>query len=171
MRIGIDIDNTLCKTFYMTEKIYNKYHDGDFKNLGKIMQYEFSAEYEKDIFDNCPLFDNAVDVINKLYENNDIFFITARCDRRINNIEKRTKDYLKRNNVSYNDIYFGFDYKLDKYKELKLDIMIDDDVSVYESIVNDNGKCILFNSYLNKDCEYNKAYDWNEVYESIIKED
>lgn len=167
MKIGIDIDNTICKTFYMTENQYNKYYKDDFKKLGKYDQYEFSAIYEKDIFDNCPIFEGAKDVINELYKDNDIYFITARCNRRIENIEKRTIDYLNKNGINYNDIFFDLDHKLDKYKELNLDVMIDDDIMVYNSIIKDNGKCILFNSYLNKDSNIKKAYNWHDVSEML----
>ena len=170
MKIGIDIDNTIVKTFFKTSLICEKLYNKSMDDLDKISQYEFSALHEKEIFDNLPLEDDAKDIINKLYnEKNEIYFITSRCDRRVNNIEKRTISYLKKEGILYTDIFFGSDFKYDIYKKLSLDVMIDDDYDVYEKIANNNGNCILYEGVLNKNKEGYKADNWKEIY-NIIKE-
>ena len=51
MKIGIDIDNTIVKTFFKTSLIYEKLYKKSMDDLDKISQYEFSALHEKEIFD------------------------------------------------------------------------------------------------------------------------
>ena len=51
--------------------------------------------YEK-VIENVNLKDAAAEVINKLYENNEIIIITARWDRKSNIINNITKEWLKK---------------------------------------------------------------------------
>lgn len=163
MKIGIDIDNTICKTLYMANKIYKKQYNKNLFDLDKIEMYRFTAIYEKEIFDDCLLEDNVVDVINKLSKDNEIYFITARSNTYITNIERRTINYLKKNKINFNNIYFGYDDKLEIFKKLDLDIMIDDDYFVYENLTKKGYKVLLYDGILNKNKEGNKVYNWLEI--------
>lgn len=168
MKIGIDIDDTTCKTSYVTEKIYNKIYNSDFKKLDKISQYEFTIKHEKEIFDYIPLEDDAKEIINKLYDlGNEIYFITARCSKMVKNIEQRTLDYLNKNDIKYNEIYFGKSKKVDVYKKLKLDIMLDDDYDVYKLITENGYKAVIYTGILNKDKDGIRVNNWKEFKEYI----
>lgn len=168
MKIGIDIDDTICKTSYVTEKIQNKIYNYDFSKLDKISQYEFTVKYEEEIYDYLPLENNAKEVINKLFdEGNEIYFITARCSKFIKNIERRTLDYLDKNKIKYNKIYFGKSKKVDVYEKLKLDVMLDDDYDVYKIITENGHNAIMYNGILNKNKDGIKVNNWEEFKEYI----
>lgn len=169
MRIGIDIDNTICSTTKVANKIYQKKYAGkNIYNLPKKDQYSFIQTYADDIFYNCPLEKNAKDVIYRLSKNNKIYLITARKSNYVSNIENITVDYLWDNNIKYNSIYFGQDSKLDIYKDLKLDIMIDDDYDVYEELIKNNYNAVMYDSYLNNGKIGNKVKTWDE-FEALIE--
>ena len=171
MRIGIDIDNTLCSTNKVSSGIYKKIYNDDFNKLDKISQYEFIGENGDIIFDSCPIEEKAKKIIDKLREEgNEIYIITARSDKRVKNIEERTIKYLYNNGINYDKIIFGQDEKYDIYEQFKLDIMLDDDYDVYEKISNMGGNCVLYNGSLNYGKNGDKVYYWDEFYNFIRKE-
>ena len=171
MRIGLDIDNTICSTNKLASVIYKKIYKKDFNELDKVNQYEFIGKNCDTIFDFCPLEDNVKEVIDKLRKDgNKIYIITARCNERVNKIEQRTINYLNKNKIYYDKIFFGKDEKYDVYKKLSLDIMLDDDYDVYDKINNIGGNCLLYNGILNSKKSGNKVYSWNEFYDYVRKE-
>ncbi len=168
MRIGIDLDNTMCSTTKMANEIFKeKYNGRNMYDLPKKEQYDFIQAYASDVFYDCPLEKGAKKVINELAENNDIYIITARAGKHVNNIENITINYLWDNNIRYNCIYFGHDSKIGIYKELKLDIMLDDDYDVYKEL-NDKGlNVVMYDNYQNKGKIGNKVKTWEEFKELI----
>ena len=171
MRIGIDIDNTLCDTDLLAKKIYSKKNKGkDLSDLDKFSQYKFIGDNSELIFDYCPLIENAKRVINHLYKENEIYFISARSNKHVISIEERTIEYLKKNEINYTGIFFGHDSKINMYKKLNLDIMLDDDYDVYEELTNANLKAVMFNGSLNKNKSGIKVNSWLEFEEYLRKE-
>ncbi len=168
MRIGIDIDNTICKTSFMANEIYKRENNGkSMYDLNKWEQYKFTGLHEKEVFDECPLEDNAVNVINELFLNNEIFFITARANKLVDNIEKRTKDYLNKHGIKYNGVYFGHDSKLKLFEKLNLDIMLDDDYDVYYELTSSGYKVVIYSGSLNLDKEGFRVNNWLEFKDYI----
>ena len=165
MRIGIDIDNTIVKTEVLASKLYKKLYKKDFFNLGKIDQYIFCRNHPE-ILIETEFFPNFIKVIKKLSEKHEIYFITARSDKNVVDIEKNTKKLLDDNNIKYEDIYFGCYKKLGFYNKLNLDLMIDDDYEVYNEIKN-NGNIILFEGNLNKNIDDIKFNNWLDILEYI----
>ena len=168
MKIGIDIDNTLCDTNLIAEKIYAKQNKCmNLSKLDKLSQYKFIGDNADEIFDYCPLKKDAKRVINDLFKYNEIYFISARANRHVSLLEERTIEYLKSHKINYTGIYFGHDSKIDIYKRLNLDIMLDDDYDVYEEITNANLKAVMFNGSLNKNKNGLKVNSWLEFEEYI----
>lgn len=171
MRIGIDIDNTLCDTDLLAKKIYKEKNNGkDLSDLDKYSQYQFIGNNAEQIFDYCPLIENAKRVINDLFKDNEIYFISARANKHVALLEERTVDYLKKNGIEYTNIYFGHDSKIDMYRKLNLDIMLDDDYDVYNELISANLKTVMFNGSLNKNKDGIKVNSWLEFEEYIKKE-
>ena len=171
MRIGIDIDNTLCDTDLLAKKIYSEKNNGkDLSSLDKFSQYKFIGNNASLIFDYCPLIENAKSVINDLFKENEIYFISARSNKHVSLLEEKTIRYLKKNGINYTDIYFGYDSKIDIYKKLNLDIMLDDDYDVYDEITKENLKAIMFNGSLNKNKSGLKVNSWLEFEEYLRRE-
>ncbi len=165
MRIGIDIDNTIVKTEVLASKLYKKLYKKDFFKLGKIDQYIFCGNHPE-ILIETEFFPNFIKVIKKLSEKHEIYFITARSDKNVIDIEKNTKKLLDDKNIKYEDIYFGCYKKLAFYNKLNLDLMIDDDYEIYNEIKN-NGNIILFEGNLNKNIDDIKFNNWLDILEYI----
>ena len=169
MRIGIDIDNTIVKTEVLASKLYKKLYKKDFFKLGKIDQYIFCGNHPE-LLVETEFFPNFKKVIKKLNEKHEIYFITARSDRNVTNIEKDTIKLLEDNNIKYDGIFFGCHKKLSYYNKLNLDLMIDDDYDVYNEIKN-NGNIILFEGCLNKSIDDIKFNNWIDILDYIERDE
>lgn len=126
MRIAIDFDDTIVKTSDKVKEYLDKNNINEFKNLNE--QYEFYKKNFDDITNELELFDDVVDVLNKLSVNNELYLITARNDYYSKNIKDLTLKYIKDNNLPFKEIYFEcFEVgKAIKCEELKIDLFIDD---------------------------------------------
>ena len=178
MRIGIDIDDTITDT----SKIINEYSrkigksnmigNIDFVNLKNesLDDYKsFLKKYIDEVLDNCPIKDGSIEVINKLKQSgNQIYLITARSNRYSKNIYDITVNYLKRNNIVYDELFFDYEDKYDICQRLNLDYMIDDNIEVYNSLLGTRVKPILFEKDCTKDLDLLKVNNWNDIL-NIIK--
>ena len=159
MRIGIDIDDTITNT---TEKMmeyikksgmdsdpsedYCNYTTEQLDNYRKLLE-----KYIEPVLSSVTLKDGCVSAINKLKEEgNTIYIITARNNRYSNNIYDLTVDYLNKNGIIYDKLLFGYENKRDICIEEKIDYMIDDNISVYDSLADTSTKPILFGKGDNK---------------------
>lgn len=112
MNIGIDIDDTISKTFEIICELAKKYNNED---LNKNLEIDFNREIthplwcrelfgwndsEEDGFwkkyylkylEEVEIKENAKRIINKLYKDNNIVLITARFDDDTKNAETATK--------------------------------------------------------------------------------
>ena len=126
MRIAIDFDDTIVKTSDKIKEYLNKYNISEFNNLRE--QYDFYKNNFDDITNELELFDNVIDVLNKLSVNNELYLITARNNYYSKNTKKLTQKYIKDNKLPFKEIYFEC-YEVGKAikcEELKIDIFIDD---------------------------------------------
>lgn len=169
MRIGIDIDNTITDTSaYMKQKLEENnitHLHSDFDNYTKeelIKNEQLIRENIEEIMKNCKLNENAKEVINELYKNNEIYLITARTNFYSDNLKDITINYLKENNIMYHELLFGYEDKRDICLEKKLDIMLDDNIKVMESIKDTNIRGILYQTEYNKEYIGEKVNNWVE---------
>ena len=128
MKIGIDIDGVLTDeqryvldygSAYLTKRnILYKIHDDiyDSKEIFEVSEEDYDAFWKEHIFDyseNINIRPFARDIIKKLVEeNNEIYIITSRSyttyenDNRLK-MQNIVKEWLKRNEIQYNDIIFS----------------------------------------------------------------
>ena len=109
MRIGIDIDNTMCGTDeiidtkieeYIKEK---KMTRKEFFSDSKYMEDFYAVKIESIVRED-PLKDDFLDVLNKLKVNNEIIIVTARTEhfvKRFKHMREATKEWLEKNNIYY----------------------------------------------------------------------
>ena len=163
MRIGIDIDDTLVSTSESFEKILKKYNI----NFNKKFKDKWSEEEKDYIFKNflletlesAKIKENAKNVINYLSSlGHDLIIITARDNNTCKDIEQKSIQMIKRENLNINKFYFGQRKKSDIAKHLKLDLMIDDNVEVYNNMKLEGIDCVLFGD---------KIKNWIDVLEYI----
>ena len=154
MKIGIDIDNTICSTDELLEKKIDDY----IKEKGMSQKEFFSdIKYMSDFYEEKLLEvvfedqvkDGFLDVLNKLKINNEIIIVTARNEKlskSLQNMRKATLEWLEKNNIYY-DKYYDDAYKEGKVRVCKkegIDIIIDDDINNYLAFKDSGIKTLLF---------------------------
>ena len=126
MRIAIDFDDTIVKTSDKVKEYLDKYNMDEFISIEA--KFKFYKSHIDEITNELELFDDVVDVLNKLSINNELYLITARSNYYSDNLKDLTLKYIKDNNLPFKEIYFEcFEIgKAIKCEELKIDLFIDD---------------------------------------------
>lgn len=187
MRIGIDIDDTICDTNELIVIEADKYDKEvlggtgikdplayDFPTMmgwnedGKGVFFADRLEY---IFENTTLKKDVKEVINKLYdEGNEIYFITFRKPKYVKDPYKTTKEYLDNNGIKYNKLIVDSGSKNDECVKYKIDLFIDDSAKHCTDVMNEGVDTILFTNGYNKgEKGFNRKNNWSEIY-NYIKE-
>lgn len=180
MKIGIDIDNTICSTDELLEKKIDDY----IKEKGMSQKEFFSdIKYMSDFYEEKLLEvvfedqvkDGFLDVLNKFKINNEIIIVTARNEklsRSFQNMRKATLEWLEKNNIYY-DKYYDDAYKEGKVRVCKkegIDIIIDDDINNYLAFKDSGIKTLLFDDkgkYLDI---VDRVGSWREVEEVLFND-
>ena len=180
MKIGIDIDNTICSTDELLEKKIDDY----IKEKGMSQKEFFSdIKYMSDFYEEKLLEvvfedqvkDGFLDVLNKLKINNEIIIVTARNEKlskSFQNMRKATLEWLEKNNIYY-DKYYDDAYKEGKVRVCKkegIDIIIDDDINNYLAFKDSGIKTLLFDDkgkYLDI---VDRVGSWREVEEDLFND-
>lgn len=200
MNIGIDIDGVLTdyRKFTIEQGIKycektkkgklinpNAYDSSEMFNWDKITDLDF---WMKNIFlyaKNNPVIEGAAENIKKLkLDGHSIYIITARwlatpkTKNKFNQPEivrqkmrATVKDWLKKNEIIYDEIIFSGDDKLSSIIEKSIDIMIEDSPSNLKSL-SETTKMICFDWEYNRGIENSniyRCYNWNEIYEKILE--
>lgn len=196
MNIGIDIDDTISDTYATLFPYAQKYTIEELHKTGRINEdhkcvthkyvqamHGWSEEdeqpfwekyYEKCLSEvNIKAF--AKEIIDKLAKDNKIVLITARWDNEEKSIQKLTKQWLKENEVYYDDIILDSQDKLKTAKEYNIDLFIDDSFANCSKIAEAGINTFMMDTKANS--EYNdekitRVYSWPHVYqeyEKIIK--
>ena len=178
MRIGIDIDNTICDTDNYVLPILCEYYNLDIKKIEdckKNNQYIEFKDYnifaQKFYYEILPQLKGAKYYINKLKENNEIIFITARKTLGKQKTYSIVKDYLNKNEILFDKIFVNCG---DKYKvclQKNIDIFIDDSINNCRSVSKIRTiDVILFGSKYNKENEnLNRIESWENIYNYICE--
>lgn len=86
-----------------------------------------------------------------------------------NRYKETTKNYLDKNSIPYDGLYFYEAPKLDAIKDLKIDLMIED--SKFNVLkMKDVTKVILMDASYNRDVEDKdvlRVFNWQEIYDII----
>lgn len=172
MTIGIDIDDTITDTNELISEIMNKNNLGDVKFDFDAYDSDLIIKYKSiisnnivNVLTNCKLKDNVKEVIDYLRDKgHKILLITSRSNYYSDKVYDATIEYLKRNNIYYDDLLFGYSNKVDICLEKNVDIMLDDK---YELIKNLENTCVcgvLFLGNHNKIFNHTgyKVSSWNE---------
>ena len=190
MNIGIDIDDTISKTSEETDIWAKEYTQNMLKRKFELQNidifdpmwarhlYGWSIEenkefwnlyYEK-IMENVIPKEDAIDVINQLYSNNNIVIITARWDRENGIISKITEEWLKKYQINYDKLFMGQKDKRDIAKKCNIDIFIDDSYKTCKEISEIGIKTYMMNSRINrerKDENWERVFSWKDIKNKI----
>lgn len=184
MKIGIDIDDTICDTFNniltsvceyysLSKEELEKMYEKDSDVFAKLPNYDkYARLYYPKIIPELPLFDGVKEVIDKLKDKYEIIFITARSTLGFDDSYKMCFDYLNKNNIYFDKLIVGASDKYKICKENKINYFIDNSIDNCSDVSNLDGVSVLL--FENK---YNKNYDkfyhvksWNDIYNYITKD-
>lgn len=187
MNIGIDIDGTLTNISQFQldygSKFFSKYdkyienpsgfESNEVFNVDNNLDDKFWDEYYIKYLTEEPPRKFASEIIQSLKnEGNKIYIITARHSERIISIEenkKITEEWLKKNNILFDNLIFSPEDKLEICLNNHIDIMIEDKPTNINRI-SSKIPVICMHSEYNKDCKghnINVAYSWYDIYHKI----
>ena len=180
MRIGIDIDDTICRTTELVDKKMKEYANENNMDILDVMNNELEREnfYYKClpvIYRDAEIKRNVAKVIRRLRnKGNEIYLITGRSRKQIPsefNIWNITDEWLKKNDIEVDGIFsaaYG-ENKAIVCKREKIDLMVDDDPYNYKMITGNGGHCLLFDDREKYDLHKDYVTSWLEVEEYIDK--
>ncbi len=191
MKIGIDIDDTIANTSEQINIYAKIFTENILKRKFKLKNidiydpmwarhlYGWTEEEDKEFWNkyyekcvqNVKPMKNAANIINKLFENNEIIIITARWDRKEGTINEITKEWLKNNNIHYNKLYTDCLDKRNIALENKIDLFIDDSIKTCMQIHELGIKTFIMNSRINENMDIGdiiRVKSWIEIYEKFL---
>lgn len=189
MRIGIDIDGVLTDIeqwqLDVGGKFFSKYNKSVVNNDGyeiteifdisNELDDEFWNEYLYEYATKEPSRKYASEVIKKLKDDgNEIYIVTARylTDRDTDDGKRMREivvNWLKEQNIYYDEIIFSPEDKKENCKKYNIDIMIEDkvdNINKISSII----PVICFHAGYNKECKGKniyRVYNWYDIYNLI----
>ena len=174
MRIGIDLDDTICSTTEMVHKYLDIYSEKTHFNPLDIMNNEnlkeaFLDECIGKIYDEVEIKQDAKKVLKRLKsKGNEIYIITARNDTITKDgktILEITKEWLKKNRISVNGIVLSCygDKKAIICKEHLINLMIEDDPYNYKKISTMGVKCLLFDDRERYNLKEDYVTSWIDI--------
>lgn len=189
MKIGIDIDNVISN---FNDELLKEFleHDKELRNTGIINanayyikrgMFDWSQEEIDDFYyknieriaKNLKVINKAPEYIKKLKEKGyEIYIISGRDNGEYSNPHKMTRDWLKKYNIDYDKLILTNAYNpFEKAKaclENKVDIMIDDSISVCTEIANNGITAILMDTPYNRNVDnIKRVYNWEEIYNEL----
>lgn len=181
LNICIDIDGTITDAYFWLD-LCNEYFNTNFSEeqiteyaIHKVLgvedkEYErFYEKYKVKMHTEQKLRENAKSVIERLSLFNNIYFVTAR-DKSLTML---THAYLRKNEISYNELFvLGSHYKVDKARELKCNVFIEDSYDNAVQLSNAGFKVLLIDTNYNRkplNEGITRVYNWTEIY-GIINE-
>lgn len=174
MRIGIDLDDTICKTTEIVQNRLERYAREEKLNPLDIinddsLKHSFFSIYLEDIYLNVDVKKDATNVLKRLRSRgNEIYVVTARRSDyvpSVTDVIKLTKQWLSEKNIEVDGIItsaYG-ETKADVCKRYNIDIMIDDDPYNYKKIISSGTKCLLFDDKERYDLKNNYVTNWLEI--------
>lgn len=174
MRIGVDIDDTICRT---TEIVHEKLEEyGKQIDMAPIdimndeeLKNNFFDIYAVDIYENAVVKRNAAEVLKRLRsKGNEIYLITSRSNSFAtseNNGFEITEKWLKKHGIEADAIIssaYG-ETRAEVCKKYDIDLMIDDDPYNYKKIISIGKKCLLYDDREKYTLKNDYVRNWLEV--------
>lgn len=174
MRIGIDLDDTICRTSEIVHQKVAEYASKEGLNSLDVINDEelrktFFDIYLEDIYTNVEIKRNVQKVLKRLKsKNNEIYIITARSDRLLQSkktVLEITKEWLNRNDIEVDKIItdvYG-EKKAIACKKYKIDLMIEDNPYNYHKITDASIKCLLFDDRARYELKNDYVTNWLDI--------
>lgn len=181
LNICIDIDGTITNPYYWLSYA-NKYFNLNISEeevtsyeIAKVLNVEISDylrfydELKFEMHSEEELREEVKDILDILYEQNYIHFVTAREK----SLELLTNRYLKQHNIPFDDVFvLGDTNKTPTAIFLDCDIFIEDSYDNAIQLSKDGFKVLLIDTNYNRlplNDNIIRVYDWNDILEIINK--
>jgi len=131
---------------------------------------EFWRDHLRDYFGNCPTRQYTAEIMNKLHEKYEIHIITNRYGEdnlSQKDVEKITREWLKKNKITYDLLVFNSGSKLGCCKSGSVDIMIEDNVAHINEI-SKHIPVVCFDARYNKECKGKNVHRCYSMYDLYI---
>lgn len=180
MRIGIDLDDTICRTTEIVHKKLEKYAEENNLDVLDIMndeelKYEFFKKNIENIYADVEIKRDVYHVLKRLRSRgNSIFIVTARGNTIVpdgNNVETIIGKWLHKHNIVVDGIFVGAygEKKAEVCKKNKIDLMIDDDPYNYKMLISHGINCLLFDDRGKYDLKHDYFTSWLDIEKYIEK--
>ncbi len=195
MNIGIDIDDTISNTHdilfsyaekYTIDELNKKIKGPENKMIsanGDCQRFHgwtdketanFWDEWFETVIKEVTPKKFAKEVIEKLRnEGHKIYIITARYHMDTCNVEQITKNWLKDNEIEYDEIIFNAEDKVNALKNNNIDLFIDDKAENCKLSSEAGIKTYIMNSVENQEYiipDVKRVYTWVHVEQEIEKD-
>lgn len=188
MKIGIDVDGTITDlqrfqidrgSKYLNKKVVNP-NCMQLRNLFDVssdVELQFWDDVVFDYASNFPVKTYVKEELDRMHDNGDeIYIITARYHTYLQDdlgrkMRKIVREWFNKNDLYFDKLVFTKENKLQRCKELGIDIMIEDKPANIKSIATYIPVIVIdqvYNRHVSGDNIY-RAYSWADV-ESIIEE-
>ena len=181
MRIGIDIDDTICCSIenmlpYICEFYNFDYEIEKSKGLGYDSYHclpnyrEFAEKYYERVMRDAKLKDKADYYINKLHElGHEIIFITARSRYGFTAPYELSKEYLEKYNIHYDKLIIAALEKGKVCRDEKIDVFVDDNLRNCYNVENVGVRVLLFDNTFNReDTHFERVINWEDAYNKFL---
>jgi len=168
MRIGIDMDDTICRTTEKVHEYLEKYAEDTKRNSldiinDELLQEEFFEQYREKIWENAEIKRNVQAVLKRVKtKGNEIYIITSRDTENAYNI---TKKWLQEQDIEVDKIItaaYG-EKRGEICKENHIDLMIDNDPFNYKFIVAEGINGLLFDDREKYVLKENYVTNWLDI--------
>jgi len=179
LNICIDIDGTITEPYFWldsTNKYFNKnireeqVTAYDIHQVMGVERHEYERFYENNKFEihsDQKIREDVQSVLRILSATHNIYFVTAREQE----LKILTHVYLRKNRISYDSLHvLGSHYKVDKAKELKCSIFIEDSYDNAMQLSSAGFKVLLLDTNYNRkplNEDVIRVYDWKEIFVKI----
>ena len=169
MKYGLDIDGVVCDFLSGARSLADKLKM-EVSDRELVLDYDFLPDEYEEVLEDYPFWLNmkpirsSWHVVNNLFSSgHDVYFITS---RKKESAILSTCRWLNEWNFMYSDVKFtNGKGKVDMFKELELDIFVDDDPEVVSGI-SEFGLGVLMNQIYNIDDEVRVRIDYlDDLYE------
>jgi len=181
LNICIDIDGTITDPYYwlsyandyfqsnISESQVTSYSISKILNIEEQAYLEFYEQFKTKIHNEQKLRDDVKDILDKLHQLNNLYFVTAR-DK---SLELLTVLYLLNHEIPFDEvIVLGDSNKVPTAINLNCNIFIEDSYDNAIQLSNNGFKVILMDTNYNRFPLNNniiRAYSWKEILQIITE--
>lgn len=186
MRVGIDIDNVISN---FDDVLFEEFlhHDEEIRNTGVVNEqlymtkgmFDWSKDEIKNFYHanieriakNLKVKDRAKEYIDKLQKDgHTILIISARDNGDYVDPLKLTLEWLKEQEISYDELILTQSpiQKVKVCQEKRIDIMIDDSITVCSNVEHVGTIPLLMSTPYNQNADIQRVSSWKEIYDFVL---